>query len=56
MTVVKNATDALMLLLSEWADKTFTSENRDVAALNHLWITLAGALCDCNASKMKVFE
>ena len=56
MAVIENAIDALALLLSEWTDKTFPVESRDIPALNHLWITLANVLCNSDSSKVKAFQ
>lgn len=51
-----NAIDALSFLLQQWVDTAFTIQNRDVATLNHLWMSLAEAICGSHKSKTVVFQ
>jgi hypothetical protein len=51
-----NAVEALNFLLIEWMDRAFPIEQRDIPALNFMWITLAQALCGQDTSKMKIFQ
>ncbi len=56
MPAATDATGALALLLSEWTDNTFSIDGRDIAALNHLWLTLAGVLCNFDSARVKAFK
>lgn len=51
-----NAIEALSFLLQQWVYTVFPEQNRDVATLNHLWMSLAEALCGSHKSKITAFQ
>ena len=51
-----NAVEALSFLLQQWVDTAFSMQYRDVSALNHLWISLAEALCSSHKPKLEAFQ
>jgi hypothetical protein len=51
-----NIVKALSFLLQQWVATTFPPQNRDVGSLNHLWLSLAEALCESHKSKLALFQ
>jgi len=51
-----NAIEAFSFLLQQWVDTTFPAQDRDVPALNALWMTLADALCGSQGLKVAAFQ
>jgi hypothetical protein len=55
-TQPRNAIEAFSLLLLQWVDVSFPAQSREVSKLNHLWFSLAQALCGSHRSKIAVFQ